>query len=192
MKKLLLKVLLVTFVLSAGLFDSLAQEQAFEKGDNDLSIGMGFGTTWLSSGYSTLLPPISVSFDHGLRDDWGPGVFGIGGYVGTSLYRQKFTFGGETYGYNYTTMIFAARATYHYTFVDKLDTYGGGILGFRITGNSSYGTWPGGVSADPDNNFAIANSLFVGARYYFSDAFSAYSELGYGIAYLTIGVTFKF
>ena len=35
-------------------------------------------------------------------------------------------------------------------------------------------------------------SIYVGGRWYFTDSFAAMLELGYGIAWLNIGVAFKF
>jgi hypothetical protein len=31
----------------------------------------------------------------------------------------------------------------------------------------------------------------VGARYYFTESIAAFAQVGYGIAYLTLGVSFK-
>jgi hypothetical protein len=183
MKNHSLKTLLFVF-LGAFSMTLFAQDQVFQKNDKDLSFGIGFGTPWGIAGYSTVLPPLGVNFDYALRDDWGPGVFGVGGYAGLSSY--KYTYFG--FNANYTTIMLTARATYHYTFVDNLDTYGGAQLGFRAVSSSGddFGTFdPGG----PNN---VVNSLFVGARYYFSDEFAAYSELAWDIAFFTIGITYKF
>ena len=77
--------------------------------------------------------------------------------------------------------------------LDKLDTYGGAILGFRITNESAYGDHPV-ASSDPDGSFDMVHTPFVGAKYYFTESLSAYNEisLGWGIPYFTLGVTFKF
>ncbi len=38
----------------------------------------------------------------------------------------------------------------------------------------------------------LVSSFFIGGRYYFSDSMAAMLELGYGVAYLNLGVAFKF
>jgi hypothetical protein len=38
----------------------------------------------------------------------------------------------------------------------------------------------------------VAYSLFAGARYFLSDNFGVMAELGYGIAYLSLGASLKF
>lgn len=184
-------ILLLTFVVSSSIN---AQTQKFAKGDKDINLGIGFGSPWISSGLSTVLPQINATFDLGLRDDWGPGVFGVGAYVGTSLYRSSTAWiGGSDYGYRYFNFVVAARATYHYTFVENLDTYGGAVLGFNVSNGRAYGDWPGGVKPSSDNDLDPVHEIFVGAKYYFSGSFAAFSELSTGssIPYLTIGVALK-
>ena len=41
-------------------------------------------------------------------------------------------------------------------------------------------------------NSGINWSLFLGARYFFTENVGAFAELGYGISNLNLGVTFKF
>jgi hypothetical protein len=188
----LLWTMLLTFSLFLGV---KAQDQVFKKSDKDFSVGVGFGSSYIYSGYSIAVPPIVATFDLGLRDDWGPGVFGVGAYISSSLYTYRSTnpYTGQSYGYNYTTFILGGRATYHYTFVDKLDTYGGVILGFRINASSETGDHSI-ISSDPDNSFDLVHTPFAGVKYYFTPGFSVYNELslGWGIPYFSLGVTFKF
>lgn len=193
MKTKLFKFFTTMAFAAAVAISASAQEQVFSKGDKDLAIGLGFGSPWITTGISTTLPPVSAAFDYGLRDDWGPGVFGIGGYVGTSLYSSEYTLSGDTYGTRYMNVLIGARATYHYTFVENLDTYGGAVLGFAVATASNYGDWPAGVDNVSAGSDAI-HEIFVGAKYYFSDGFAAFSELtsGSSIPYFTMGVAFKF
>ena len=74
-----------------------------------------------------------------------------------------------------------ARGAFHYQFVEKLDTYAGLMLGFDAVMSS-------GASATSGLGF----SGFLGGRYYIKPKLAIYSELGYGIAYLSAGVALKF
>ncbi len=166
-----------------------AKSQIFAVGDKDINLGIGFGATWYSgAGYKTTIPPVSASLDIGLKDDIGPGVLGIGGYVGFSSYKWEYSY-VYTYGYKYTTFILGARGTYHMEFIDKLDTYGGLLLGFRLVSDKYFGdvgyTWSSGVGS------GLAYSFFVGGKYFLADNIAIFGELGYGIAYLTIGATIR-
>src|SRR4030042_5614725 len=138
--------------------------QSFAVGNKDVNLGIGFVTTWYHGvGYKTTIPPVSASLDIGLKDDIGPGVVGVGGYVGFSSYKWEYSY-VYTYGYKYTTVIFGARGTYHMEFVDKLDTYGGLLLGFRLVSDKYFGdvgyTYTSGVGS------GLAYSFFLGGKYY--------------------------
>lgn len=165
------------------------KSQIFEVGDKDLNVGIGFGATWYSGvGFKTTLPPVSLSFDYGFKDDIGPGVLGIGGYLGFSSYKWEYSY-IYTYGEKYTTIIIGARGTYHMEFVDKLDTYGGLLLGYRIVSSKYYGDL--GYAIGSTVGSGVAYAFFVGGRYYLTDNIAGFLELGYGIAYFTLGATFK-
>ena len=116
-------------------------------------------------------------------------MIGIGGTVGYTSYRYRYNFSGADLGWNYSTIIVGGIGSFHYPVIDKLDTYAGILLGVRIVTSSEVGSVPGGtVNA---SSGGIAYSGFVGGRYYFSDKFAVFAQLGYGIAYLTFGVTIK-
>ncbi|KPL12418.1 MAG: hypothetical protein AMS26_17900 [Bacteroides sp. SM23_62] len=165
--------------------------QPFVKGDKVINVGLGIGSTLYSGvGYKTGLPPLSASLEVGVTE-LGPGILGVGGYFGISSYKWEDSYGGTTYGWKYSNIIIGARGNYHYIFAEKLDTYAGLMLGYNIVNSKATGTWPalfGDLSA---NSSTFIWSLYVGGRYYFSDSFAVMAELGYGIAWLNIGVAFK-
>jgi hypothetical protein len=166
--------------------------QPFVKGDKVFNVGLGIGSTLYSGvGYKSGLPPVSASLEVGVTE-LGPGVLGVGGYFGISSYKWEDAWGGSTYGWRYTNIIIGARGNYHYSFTEKLDTYAGIMLGYNIVSSKETGSWPaiyGDLSA---NASAFIGSFYIGGRYYFSDAFAVMAELGYGIAWLNIGVALKF
>lgn len=191
MRRNYLKLALLGIIVCVSASITFAQDQMFKKDDLDVSVGLGFGSPWISSGYSTILPPSRVSVEYGLRDDWGPGVFGVGGFVGATAYKYRYEWAGYEYGYNYFAVMVAARAAYHYTFVDKLDTYAGSHLGFMVTTSSDVSD-NNYYDVEPDDSFVPVLDFFAGAKYYFTNTFAAYAEVGSGIAYFNMGVSFKF
>ena len=191
MKKLLL-VLAVTFASVSG---SMAQDDVFTKGSKVLNIGVGLGGNLGGSGYKTAIPPIVISGEYGLTDalikKTGEGYVGVGGYLAYS--SNKYEYGeinGKDYGWKYSYIIIGARGAFHYQFVPKLDTYAGVMLGYNVASASVYGhdTW----NVDSDSRGGFTYSTFAGARYYFTDKFAAYAEVGYGIANLELGLAIKF
>ena len=185
MKKLILLLLLIPFSLT----QLKAQEPTFSKGDKVLNLGFGLGST-LYSGfyYKSILPPLSASVDVGVVDNvLEKGVIGIGGYLGYSSYKYEYS----SWGWKYSNMIIGGRGTFHYPLVDKLDTYAGILLGFNISTSKEFGTVIPGYVYHASNG-GVIYAAFVGARYYFQDNFGVMGEFGYGISYLTLGVSLKF
>ena len=165
--------------------------QPFLPGDKVINVGLGIGATWYSgTGYKTGFPPLSGTFEYGVTE-LGPGILGIGGYLGFSSYKWEDVYGGSSYGWKYSNTIIGARGNYHYNFHEKLDTYAGLMLGFNIIRSKATGDWPSGYDFTA-NSSGFIWSIYVGGRYYFTDTFAAMLELGYGIAWLNIGVAFKF
>src|SRR5688572_19598797 len=70
-----------------------AQNPAFEPGSNVINIGIGmWGPYYYNGGYynrSYSIPNISVSLDHGLSVNAGPGTLAVGGIVGVRGFRYK-------------------------------------------------------------------------------------------------------
>lgn len=182
------KLLLVLVVISISLTQLKAQEPTFSKGDKVLNLGLGLGST-LYSGfyYKSLIPPLSASLEVGIVDNvLEKGVIGIGGYLGYSSYKLDYS----SYGWKYSNMIIGGRGTFHYPLVDKLDTYAGILLGFNVSTTSEFGTINPGTYHS--SNGGPVYAVFVGARYYFQNNFGVLGEFGYGISYLTLGVSLKF
>jgi hypothetical protein len=173
----------------------LGNAQPFASGDKAINLGLGLGSVgYRGAGYKTSLPPVSVSFEYGIMEA-GPGVIGVGGYLGISAYKWDYGVTGYDLGWKYTNFLLGARGSYHYSFVDKLDTYAGLMLGYRIVSAKETGTWPATWPAGVDlsaKGSSFLWSTYVGARYYFANSFAAMMELGYGVSWINIGMAFKF
>ncbi len=185
-----MKKLSLLFVVVSFFFIQLAgQEPTFSKGDKVLNLGLGLGSTLYSGTYyKSQIPPLSASFEVGVADNiLEKGVIGVGGYIGYSSYKYKYS----GWGWKYSNMIIGVRGNFHYPLVDKLDTYTGLLLGYNIASSKEFGTAILGYDYDTSSG-GPAYAWFVGARYYFKDTFAVMAELGYGITYLNLGVSLKF
>ncbi len=161
--------------------------QLFDEGNMVISAGLGFGNTVYALGslYSTSVPIIWAAGDYCLREDLGPGNLGVGAVLGYTQYKYDWV----TDVYRTSTFFFGARGTYHFTdLVDKLDLYGGITLGGKISSDNYKGN---DVLYDGLGS-GLLSEVFAGARYFFTDDIAAMAELGYGIAALKIGISFKF
>lgn len=176
------KLLLFSLVAILSLSQLLAQESTFKQGDKVLNLGIGFGSTYYASYYTSHTPALSASLEFNVKDGvLEKGSIGVGGYVGYSSAKW-------TNYYKTSNIIFGARGSFHYPLVSKLDTYTGLLLGYNVYTYSYDAAYIG--SKGSAGNVTLA--WFAGARYYFSDKFAVMGEIGYGIAYLTIGVSLKF
>lgn len=187
MKKVVITLFAAFMALSLS-----AQDNLLTKGEKVVNVGIGLGSTlYTGSGYTSSIPPVSASFEIGVKDDvLDIGSIGVGGYLGYASSKWEYSYFGSTWGYKYTNIILGARGSFHYPLVEKLDTYTGLMLGFNIVSAKETGT------VDPLYNYSASTSgviwsWYAGGRYYFTDNFAAMAEIGYGIAWLNIGVALK-
>ena len=116
------------------------------------------------------------------------GVLSVGGIFGYKYSYWKL----NDSKWSWNSYIIAARGKMHLTNlkIKNFDFYGGLSLGIRITKGKL-----------PDNRYALTLlnndtkplfGIFGGAQYNFNKQFGVYSELGFDLAYLTIGIDYKF
>lgn len=168
--------------------------QTFEKGTKVASLGIGIGSSLGSFDYSIQIPGISLMYEQGIAEAGNFGIIGLGGYVGYKSFSWETnsgTFESKS-KWNYT--IVGVRGIMHFTGIDKenLDLYAGLMASYNLL-NYSYEDNSGFNSGNTGNFGNTAGlTLFAGARYYFSDNLAAFAELGYGVAYLNLGLSVKF
>ena len=176
---MLKKVFLAALALIGSVSLANAQE-VFQKGTTAINAGIGLGSYY--SGIT--IPPLSVSLDYGVADNLingNNGSISVGGFAG-------YTATSHTYGAYKSTFSYIAlggRGAFHYQFAPKLDTYAGLMLSYDIV-SSSYDAFSNYIKSSH-----IDWSLFLGARYFFTEKVGAFAELGYGFYNLNLGVTFK-
>lgn len=185
MKKSVLLLVVVVFAFT----QLVAQKATFSQGDKVLNLGIGFGSgLYTGTYYTTSVPPISASFEVGVKDGvLEKGSIGVGGYMAYSSHKWEYS----GWGWKYSDLYLAARGVFHYPLAEKLDTYTGLNLGFDISSSSEYGTPVPGYNYDSTSG-GLLFAWFVGGRYYFSEKFAGMAELGVGIVYLNLGVALKF
>lgn len=187
-------------LIVSSLFVSVANAQAFEEGNNVIGIGVGIGGHYNAYGsYTSQTPAIGLSYEKATSIDVGDGVLGLGAFIGYKSLTSKETYYFVTsnyyYEYQWTYTIIGFRGAYHYDLfkVDKLDTYGGAMLSYNIVSFKDKSTYPDGyLFRNESKGSGVGFTLYVGGRYYFSEKFGAFAELGYGISYLTLGAAIKF
>ena len=111
--------------------------------------------------------------------------------IGYTSAKEEYKLFGTQFSYQYNNFIIGAKGTIHYAFVDKLDTYAGLMLGYNFVSYKAKGSHEKDVNYKPSDN-APAFYFFAGARYYLTDTFAAFAELGYGVTIVNAGISIKF
>ncbi len=185
------KLLLVLF--ASVLIFSVANSQAIKTGDQAVNVGLGLGGSMIEG---VGLPALILSYETLPFEKLGIGYLSVGGYFAFKHSNYDYGYWGTNYDLKYNYWVFGGRAAYHFDFYEmngddffnQFDVYAGVFLGFGINTVKYDSSW----GIDFDNDFFIREDMFVGCRYKFSDNLSVFSELSYGISWLSGGVSFLF
>lgn len=168
------KVILLAAIAVCSVFS--IQAQSFEKGDNVAGLNVGFG-----GGYGI---PFSLSYERGVYNINSKMSIGAGGLLGYGFSSDEVP-GGK---WSYSNILIGARGAFHYTAIQKLDLLAGLTLGYDVVSAKWKGQGPGFDASGS----GVLWGIHAGARYYFTEQFGANAEIGYGVGYLNIGVSYKF
>ncbi len=187
-----------------------AGPKCFDEKTHIINVGVGFGMNYYS-GYSgrgyayRSSPAFSASYEQAIPKKLGPGYLGVGAYVGFQTASSTYNYFYDKHGYynnyyyknSWNNFMVAARAAYHWDVLNfkKADIYAGVLVGVRIQ-TYDYTT----NNPDPyADNYRLSQgsaypsfSVFAGARWYFVSKVALFGEFGYGISYVTGGLSFKF
>jgi hypothetical protein len=188
-----------------------SSEKCFNENTHVMNFGVGFGnnnyyTAYRGNGYHyKSSPAFSFSYEQAFRKKLGPGFLGLGAYLGyqgaSSTYNYHWDKNGYDNNYYYknswNNFMVAARGAYHFDFLNskRAEVYFGALAGLRIQ-SYQYET----NNPDPYAvNYSVNSgrvfptfSVFAGARWYFVKNVALFAEAGYGISYLTGGLSIKF
>jgi hypothetical protein len=117
-------------------------------------------------------------------------TFGKNGAIDLGVYYGVTFYGGSEWATIQNSAIF--RPAFHFQFLNNLDTYAGVLVGANIWGT----TYDKGYGEN-HTNVNVVLGPFVGAKYYFSDAFGVKLELASDVAngdvpVLAAGISLKF
>lgn len=165
--------LVIAMICSNNAYAELPEisEPTFERGDLIGSLTVGYG--W---GFSQRL-----AVEYGVADGWIDNRASLG--VGAALGNSFISYYGNVWDQLYVDAI----CSFHFQFIDRLDTYVQLGLGFGYSFWSNYYYYN-------DNGYAFFDFTgSVGARYYFNSAFAVNAEVGYTAgSYFMAGITYKF
>ena len=168
MKKILI---VLAVICTIGFNESHAQEM--KKGMSLFNVGLG-----LVPGFG-----LNVSYDYGLIDAWGPGIFTIGCYAGFSNWGKTYPAKPHHVDYSVNAFAFAPRATYRYAINKVFEVYGTAYIGAMTEFHSTY----------YDNRSVPFFAITAGCRYSFGSNIAVFAEIGYlYMSFLNGGLSFSF
>lgn len=169
---------------------SAAAKSGYDPNVKVAQLGIGLGGLGGFYGSSNL-PVLSVGMDFGIDKMFSAG--GRIGYTSSSFESPYFIgFTRSLYRWKYTYITIAGRGSYHYPIENnKLDLYGGLDLGYNIVSAKYDGDVTGRTFASGASGSYMFFGIHVGGRYYFSETFAAFGELGYGFGILNVGISMK-
>ncbi len=183
----------VTFTLVLMTIAVLSIGQSFEKGTTVVNLGVGLGGNVLSYSSANRQLAYSLSFEKGLWEVGKVGVVSLGGYGGKSGYKYTGSYGSYSYTEKWNYITIGVRGAFHLTAIkdEKIDLYGGimighNVLSYKYEDTDPYLDYSGGTYGG-----STTTTQFLGCRYYFNKKTAAFAELGYGVSYLTAGVSVK-
>lgn len=173
------------FLLAAAVysFSIGVNAQLFEEGANFFHAGVGVGSPYTYTGSTLGVPPLHASFEHGFSDR-----FGGGASIGYTSSKYEQTYLTTRYAWNFSYLTLGARGAYHLLNDDNIDVYLGAMLGYNISSAKF-------ESNDPSlESFVVKPSVggialggFVGSRYKMGESSALFAEVGYNIAWVSIG-----
>lgn len=167
-----MKKIYVFLLVFAGFFlgtqKSEAQSFVLDEGDIIVNAGIGLGHTFSWAGLGL---PLGASLEYGIKEN-----IGVGGDI------------GFVSGSGLTYLVIGAKGSYHFNELFKInddtwDIYGGlGLYYQNYSFSGVTGTFSSGIHL----------GIHAGARYFFSDSFGVFAELGNTLGWAKVGVSFKF
>ena len=124
-----MKKLCISFTILMAISVSVFSQRSFQQGTSNLNLGIGIGSIYWGSGYSSNFPVNpTASFEYGVTDNIS---------VGAVISYSSIKFSGADI--KESGVLFGARGSYHFLTTDKWDPYAGITLGFvsvSVTNNS--------------------------------------------------------
>lgn len=180
----------------------IVNAQSYVVGENVVGAGVGVGSA-ISFFTNRPVPAFNISYERGITRLLQKGVISLGGYGEVTTMKDVFndTAFYPTQGfYNYTATkmenrtIIGLRAAYHFTSLrtDRIDLYGGLMVSYRISSYKYSDTDTFHDDKLDRKTSSVSLSYYGGGRYYFTNNFGAFLELGFGVPFMNIGLSYKF
>ncbi len=192
-------ILSIAFASATFAQKSTSKKAAFSKGQIDANIGIGMNMSSITNGMKAYMLPVGASIDYGISNKLSVGL--NVGYGAVEMFIPNFKIRAAEATDDPSIiaptkeqiMVIAARFAVHYNKFEKLDFYGGPILGMRYSLVSPVDA-PNSVKTvfeSEETEKKIAYGAFIGMRYHVFNNLGVFAELGAAHAAFQLGLNFK-
>ena len=193
MKKLnyfVLVLLAACFVVSSVDAQKRAPEFGFDKGDFEISAGIGLVPTFVNIDANVKIPPLSMVLSYRLKKHLSLGAyFGHSSTTQTQILDPDKNIEGFIQNDFYTVGL---RFEGHHQ-RDRMDFYGGAMIAYNFSNITTDASNP--VRLDnhelEDGADLFTYSGFIGVKYLATERLGIFGEVGYGVSLVNLGVSYK-
>ncbi|HYV95460.1 MAG TPA: outer membrane beta-barrel protein [Chitinophagales bacterium] len=198
-------ILFIIAIFLAGITGKVSG-QTFEQGNVVIAAGYGWpnliGTVFkiyeTEAGFkASSAGPVYIKGEYCIADHLGLGINFAWSSSKATYISEGLDSNFNSVDYDYeikrSTYSILARINYHFGDFEKFDPYVGGGLGYRNANWTFSDNDPSssGTSDIIPNLFPFGFELTIGGRYYFSDNFGVYAELGFAKSPIQGGLVLK-
>lgn len=153
---------------------------AYEQGRVYLNGGAGWPSIIEYATFENLeseFPPVSFSAEYAVTD-----MYSVGGYFGYTQASDR--------AFDYSFYVIGAKGSQHFVYHENWDVYFSAMLGVYVATAAERSGSVGAIE-EQDGPWPYYAGTF-GARYFPSDNIGLWAEVGWNVAFLNGGITFKF
>ncbi len=193
------RIIICLFIFSLSSISLSAQHYGkiekieFEKGDLDISLGIGLMPTFIDKNTDAAIPPLSMTLTYRLKKN-----IAIASYFGYSITDYVMPADDKNeleneYSLRNNFYVAGLRGEGHFV-RDRMDFYGGGMIAYSFSKkNNVHLDDTGRIENIIVDSFSdqVTWSGLVGVKYLVSPKIGIYGEVCYGVSLFNAGVTFK-
>ncbi|NUQ22331.1 MAG: hypothetical protein HUU34_00140 [Saprospiraceae bacterium] len=182
---------LFTCVLSLVIIENAISQSHRSRPVAEAHAGLGISPTYLKDKGEAIVMPVTLQVSLRLRPKYGLGL--VAGYSVTN-FRLRGTTNGEAVFLQNAYRMAALRGAVHTRHHGKWEAYGGIAIGVQHTDITVISGTITGINKHkniPRSATKFYYSGFVGGRYHFTKNVSAFSEMGWGVSLLSLGVVYR-
>ena len=150
--------------------------------------GLGLIPTYFLDGAKTMVPPLSVSVNYRLNS-----ILSVGAFSGFSASKMVHSYkDGSVHQWENNSMVYGVQFAAHSANFKKVDIYGGAKIGYSQPDVKHSVIVPGeDIISEPKVHRGMIYGGFLGLGVPVGKKIGFYSELGYGVTILDLGLTLK-